>query len=240
MSLVRTDLDPATQAKYASIARTYGVTESTTWPDIIERVRGIENPNTRRSVIIALRSMIGSEGAPRIPAAQRRMYAELSEAELAERSGGEHQVRVLLMACAGLRAGEAVAVRPEDAQTNGTLHWIEVRRSRQNTGRIKEPKSGPGRVVIPEWLYTMVRESEPTDLLPNSLYKWCRRRGIAPHGMRHQYATHLVRTTANVELARRQLRHSSIKTTLSVYVEVTAQDQLAVIGGMANPLMYGC
>ncbi len=59
--------------------------------------------------------------------------------------------------------------------------------------------------------------------------------GLQPHGLRHWYATHLVRTTKNVELARRQLRHANLQTTLQVYVEVTAEDELELIADMANP-----
>ena len=45
----------------------------------------------------------------------------------------------------------------------------------------------------------------------------------------------LARTTRNVELARRQLRHANLQTTLQVYVEVTAEDELELIADMANP-----
>ena len=41
--------------------------------------------------------------------------------------------------------------------------------------------------------------------------------------------------TRNVELARRQLRHANLQTTLQVYVEVTAEDELELIADTANP-----
>ena len=48
-------------------------------------------------------------------------------------------------------------------------------------------------------------------------------------------ATYLVRTTKNVELARRQLRHANLQTTLDIYVEVAAEDELVLISQIEDP-----
>jgi integrase len=114
--------------------------------------------------------------------------------------------------------------------------WIEVHRSVDNSGRVKKPKSGHGRVVIPEWLFSLlVGTGDWPQILPNSLYKWCKRRGLQPHGLRHFYATYLVRNVPNVEIARRQLRHANLATTLQVYVEVQALDEMQAIAGLGDP-----
>jgi integrase len=237
MSLVPQHLDPNTQAKYRSIIKTYGVTADSTWADLRPAVDRIKAPNTRRSVIITLRSILGSEGAPSVPKAVRRVYGLPDPERLAEAATGPYRHLVLAMAYAGLRIGEACALRPSDVKRSGDLCFIDVWASRDNCGRVKRPKSGAGRVVIPEWLYDVLHaEDEWPAILPNSLYKWCRRRGIQPHGLRHFYATYLVRNVANVELARRQLRHANLATTLQTYVEITAMDEMAVIAGLVNPL----
>ena len=44
--------------------------------------------------------------------------------------------------------------------------------------------------------------------------------GLNPHQLRHFYATTLINTTSNLEMVRRQMRHTNIATTLRVYVEV--------------------
>jgi integrase len=236
MSLVPLGLDPMTVKKYESILRTYGVTEATTWPEVLPRVNRIANPNTRRSVIIVLRRVLGAEGAPSVPNAVRRVYDLPDESGLAEAATGPYFHLVMVMAYAGLRIGEACALQPADVKSNGALCWIDVARAKDNSGAVKRPKSGFGRVVIPRWLYDLLMDVEEwPDVLPNSVYKWCHRRGIQPHGLRHHYATYLVRTTNNVELARRQLRHANLATTLGVYVEVKAMDELAVIAGLADP-----
>ena len=228
-------LDPATQVKYRSVCRKYGVLEGTNWGDIRAQVLSTRKQNTRRSDIIALRTILGSEGSPPIPNPVRKAYEVLSPETILERSKGKYQGYVLAMAFAGLRIGEAVALSSADVKRVGERCFIEVSQSRQNTGRYKQPKSGSGRVAIPEWLYEELVAFDYPEILPNSLYKYLKRRGIQPHGLRHIYATMLVRQTKNVELVRRQLRHSSLTTTLSVYVEIEASDELELIAALPNP-----
>ncbi len=47
---------------------------------------------------------------------------------------------------------------------------------------------------------------------------------LGPHLLRHNYATMLVRKRVNPEIARQQLRHSDLKTTLGYYAQVDKQD----------------
>lgn len=230
------NLDPATQVRYQSVCKKYGVDDSTTWADIRSKVEATRNQNTRRSDIIALRSMLGSEGAPKIPDAIKKIYNLPTIEEIRQKAEGPYLPLIFAMAFAGLRAGEACALSADDVCKAGGVCFIEVKQSRQNTGRYKQPKSGQGRVVIPEWLYDLLQDYDYPEILPNSLFKWMKRRGFTPHQLRHFYATYLVRTTKNPELARRQLRHSNLATTLSIYVEIEAADELNVVSGMPNPL----
>jgi len=235
MSLVPDHLDPATQAKYESICRKYSVTSDTTWADIKSMVEATKNQNTRRSEIIALRTILGTQGAPSIPTATRKVYSLPTAEEIVRRAQGPYEGFILSMAFAGLRIGEAVALSKTDLKRNGDLCWIDVSLSRQNLkGRYKKPKSGQGRVVIPAWLYEKLQEFDYPEILPNSLYKWMKRRGLQPHGLRHFYATYLVRNVSNPELARRQLRHANLETTLGTYVEITSMDEMAAVSGLEN------
>ena len=139
------------------------------------------------------------------------------------------------MACAGLRIGEAVALTQASIKRNAEICWADATLSRHSSGRYKDPKSGQGRVVIPEWLYSILIASKYPEILPNSLYKWMRRRGLQPHGLRHFYCTYLVRNVRNVEMARRQMGHRSLATTLSVYLEIESEDELMAIQGLVDP-----
>ena len=229
-------LDPATQAKYRSICRKYGVDETTSWADVARKVQATRNQNTRRSDIIALRSILGRDGALRIPAPVRKVYTLPDPGEVRDRAAGPYEGYILAMAWAGLRIGEAVALQRSDVRTSGTQFWIEVTASRQNLGgRYKDPKSGAGRVFIPQWLHEVLAEFDYPEILPNSLYKWMKRRGLQPHGLRHLYCTMLVRTVTNVEMARRQMRHKSLTTTMGVYLEIEAQDEMGSIEALSDP-----
>jgi hypothetical protein len=114
MSLVPDHLDPATQAKYESICRKYSVTSDTTWADIKSMVEATKNQNTRRSEIIALRTILGTQGAPSIPAATRKVYSLPTAEEIVRRAEGPYEGFILSMAFAGLRIGEAVALSKTD------------------------------------------------------------------------------------------------------------------------------
>ena len=235
-SMVPDRLDPATRAKYLSICRKYGLTPATKWADVLRLVERTRNQNTRRSDIIALRTLLGNDDAMRIPKSMRRIYPMPDPAWVREQAAGPYEGYILAMAWAGLRIGEAVAMRPQDICTNGTQYWIDVASSRQNLGgRYKEPKSGSGTVFIPEWLFDALQGFDHPEILPNSLYKWMKRRGLQPHGLRHFYCTTLVRSVSNVEMARRQMRHSNLQTTLGIYFEVEAQDEIGSIAGMTDP-----
>lgn len=230
-------LDPSTQATYARICRRYGVSDDTTWADIRSEVERVRNPNTKRSVIGALITCLGTkEGAPKQPRPQPKVYDLPSHAQIRDLAHQGYGAFIYAMAYAGLRVGEAVALTPGDLGKAGERYWINVRASKQYTGRIKEPKTGPGRVLIPEWLYDYLRTAEYPEILPNSLYKWMRRRGVTPHALRHFYATYLVRNVQNPELARRQLRHANLTTTLAFYAQVTAEDEAEAVALIPDPL----
>ncbi len=217
-------LDPATRSKYESYIRKFDVTDETTWQDIRRDVEKVKNPNTRRSIIIALRTILGSsDGAPRMPKAVAKVYDLPEREDIFGLADERYFPLVVLMAFAGLRAGEACCVTNADIKRSGKSFFIDVHQSKQNTGRIKEAKT-EGRVFLPEWVYDLVVDADFPDILPNSLFKWLKRRGMNPHQLRHFYATTVVKHSNNPELARRQLRHANLATTLQVYAQVESED----------------
>ena len=230
-------LDPSTQETYSRICRRFHVSDDTTWADIRRDVEKIRNPNTKRSVIGALITMLGTkEGAPKQPRPVAKVYDLPTVEEITALANEGYGAFIYAMAWAGLRVGEAVSLHPSDLGQSGDKFWIDVRTSKQYSGRVKEPKSGVGRVLIPEWLYEYLKAADYPEILPNSLYKWMKRRGMTPHSLRHFYATYLVRTFKNPEMARRQLRHANLSTTLGFYAQVTAEDEALVLSSIPNPL----
>jgi len=222
-------LDPATQKKYWSYVRKFGITDKTSWRDVRAKVEKTKNPNSRRSEIIGLRTILGTnEGSPRIPNSVPKVYELPDREDIFAFEGTKYFAYVLLMAFAGLRAGEAVSITQSDIKRVGDRCFLDVFQSKQNSGRIKEAKT-TGRVFIPLWVYDLLIDADYPEVLPNSLYKWMKRRGLNPHQLRHFYATNIVRLTANPELARRQLRHSNLTTTLTHYAQVGTEDEEALL-----------
>ena len=113
-SLVPGHLHPNTQRKYREVLRKFQITQETTWPDVLAAVNAVGNINTRRTCIMVLRQVLGRDGAPAVPRSVRRTYDLPSAEEIVERSAGKYQYLALVMAFAGLRLSEAVALRPSD------------------------------------------------------------------------------------------------------------------------------
>ena len=224
-------LDANTQKKYWSYVRKFEITDKTTWREVRASVEKVKNINTRRSIIIALRTILGSEGAPRTPNAVPKVYELPDREDIFVFQGTKYWSYILLMAFAGLRAGEAVSITRSDIKRVGNRCFVDVVQSKQATGRIKEAKT-TGRVMIPLWVFDELTHADYPEVLPNSLYKWMKRRGYNPHQLRHFYGTAVVRNTANPELARRQLRHANLNTTLTYYAQVETEDEECLLDAL--------
>ncbi len=151
----------------------------------------------------------------------------------------------LVMATAGLRIGEAVALQVGDLDAvNRTLH---IRRMVRR-GYISSPKNGKGRVVdIPgstvavlesvrqtrqaeaaykgveaRWLFPGQTDEMPVtpETVRGTFWKALRAAGIRkirPHDLRHTYATLAIQAGVPLLTVSRQLGHASISTTADLY-----------------------
>ena len=167
-----------------------------------------------------------------LPPAQRRVYELPEENNIALAAFGKHGIYVLLMAYAGLRLGEACAC--DASWLKGNKLFVEA--TMEADVRKTRPPKTRGVVVLPDWLVEKVKEANFTYPLPKSLYKWLKRREVSPHQLRHFYATLLFSKTNNLEFVRRQMRHGNIKTTLSYYLEVSAEEEESVLGDLKLPV----
>lgn len=133
---------------------------------------------------------------------------------------------------AGLRLGEALALRWEDVAENS------IRVSRTYSDReISSPKSGVGRTVeigdnlaktlnnvprVSEWCFPSLRTGRLWD--PTYIERVCRKIGdevglqrVHPHTLRHTYASLLLAQGEPPEWVSRQLGHSRLDLTIVVY-----------------------
>jgi len=132
-----------------------------------------------------------------------------------------------LMARAGLRVGEVVALEIDDIELGERSGWLTVRRGKGNKER-RVPISADARRALRSWLNVRPKTESRLLFLSRSMgplsprdvqrmtAEYARRaklQGVTPHTLRHTFATRAVE--AGVDLATLQaiLGHESINTT---------------------------
>lgn len=192
----------------------------------------IENPNTRRSAVIACRSVFGFN--LRIPKSIPRRYDLPSEDTLRlALMTTPHEARGLLMMYAGLRIGEACAVTSPDVagdRLTVAKQVIQLHRKGQETvTRLAPTKTAEAVVVVPTFLVGVIQSLSET-AKPDSVRESLRRAGhkvgidLNPHMLRHWYATTLLERGVSMALVSKQMRHSDISTTLRTYAQTNDQE----------------
>lgn len=203
--------------------------ESVTPSRLHQLLLAVPNPNTRRKYIVVLRSLFREESWIRdfkIPKGSARIYHLPDEGSLRfALMLCPFEMNGLLMMYAGLRCGETCAVSPRDLRGN----VLAVHRQRYADGSIVQAKT-VGEVVIPSWLALRVEQMTEQKATPGAVRESLRRYGrktgidLTPHMLRHWYATMMVNRRINPEIARRQMRHADLKTTLGYYAQVSKAD----------------
>lgn len=203
-----------------------------TQEDVLTRLWELDNPNTRRATVIAVRSVFG--WAIKIPKGVPRKYDLPDEDSLRlALMTSPHEARGLLMMYAGLRIGEACAITAKD------LHGDRLTVDKQvillhRTGhapvlRVGPVKTNEATVVIPWTLAPVVNSLDATakpDVVRESLRRAGRKVGIHlnPHMLRHWYATEMIKRGAPLSLVTRQMRHSDVSVTLRTYSQFNDED----------------
>lgn len=212
--------------------------EDPTYEEVLDRIWSIDNTNSRRATIIAIRSV--SEMKIKIPKAIPRRYDLPDEDTLRlALMTSPHEVRGLLMMYAGLRVGEACAITARDVhgdRLSVDKQMVEVQREgRETIRRIGPVKSNEAAIVIPHWLTPLV-ESIDDVAYPMSVRESLRRAGtkvgihINPHMLRHWYATTLLERGVPLVLVSKQMCHSDVSVTLKAYAEFREDDIHAAFG----------
>jgi integrase len=199
--------------------------EEVTQSAALDALWTIDNPNTRRAAVIALRSVFG--WTIKIPRGVPRRYALPDEDTLRlALMTTPHEPRGLLMMYAGLRIGEACAITASDVAGDRLRVDKQVQQLHQ-TGKPTSLRVGPVKtnvadVVIPHWLTTIVLTSNST-AKPDAVRESLRRAGakvgihLNPHLLRHWYATTLIARGVPLNVVCEQMRHSDVAVTLRTY-----------------------
>lgn len=201
---------------------------------VLERLWLIDNPNSRRAAVVAVRSVLGLQ--IKIPKGIPRRY-DLPDEDTLRMAlmFSPHEVRGLLMMYAGLRIGEACAITHQDVNGDRLRVDKQVQQLHQ-TGkptvlRVGPVKTNVGEVVIPHWLTPLVEgiaETAKPDAVRESLLRAGKKVGIHlnPHMLRHFYATLLLERGVPLALVSKQLRHSDVATTLRAYSQYDASGDI--------------
>lgn len=203
---------------------------------IFDKVDQMRSHNVKKNVYICLRSVFKDLGIfNELPMLQgiAKQYDFPTQEELHQIIERSKYRRILYLCMyAGLRVGEACAVIP--SQLEGNMLTVD-RAFSQDGLHLGSPKTY-GKVMIPDWLGDEIRAMPEDEYwkigMPTALVTWAcinlSRRGrskrINPHMLRHWFATDMIRRGINPEIARRQLRHKNIETTMKIYVQVNDQD----------------
>lgn len=203
---------------------------------IYDKVDQMRSHNVKKNVYICLRSVFKDLGIfNELPILQgiSKQYDFPSQEELHQLIDRSKYRRILYLCMyAGLRVGEACAVIP--SQLEGNILTVD-RAFSQDGLHLGSPKTY-GKVMIPEWLADEIRNMDNADIwqlgMPTQLVTWAcgnlskrnSSKRINPHMLRHWFATDMIKRGVNPEVARRQLRHKNIETTMKIYVQVNNQE----------------
>lgn len=224
----------STVLSYMTLMKKLGVLEvDPTEEDVLRAIWAIDNPNTRRAAVIAVRSIFGWD--IKIPKAVPRRYVLPSEDTLRMAlMMSPHEGRGLLMMYAGLRISEACAITYKDV-AGDRLTVNKQFQELHETGKPTTYTVGPlksscsdASVVIPHFLTDVVlslQEMPKPSLVRESLRRAGSKLGIhlTPHSLRHWYATTMIDRGVPLPLVQKQMRHSDIAVTLRTYVQFNAE-----------------
>ena len=208
---------------------------------VYDKVDQMRSHNVKKNIYICLRSVFKDLGIFNdLPILQgiAKQYDFPTQEELHELIERSKYHRILYLCMyAGLRVGEACAVIPSQLEGN----YLTVDRAFSQDGKhLGSPKTY-GKVLIPEWLADEVRSMKKDEYwqlgMPTQLVSWAcgnlskrrSRKHINPHMLRHWFATDMIKRGINPEIARRQLRHKNIETTMKIYVQVNNSDLLSSV-----------
>jgi len=206
------------------------------------------NPRTKRGVLQTLNCLLGTKmktGKPSSPAFDLPDFDELDAIIQTPKNKYQARCRMYanLMLHAGLRIGETMH------KHQIVKNSIIVEYQRVNYDNSLQKAKTTGQVLLPDWLLSEYKDWKVDCPTHRTLRQWFNvyfnskdkhKAGISipnlsPHKLRHMYATHYA-TKLPPAVLQKQLRHSSIETTMSYYVHVPEIAILEVLNGSRKHL----
>lgn len=149
-----------------------------------------------------------------------------------------------LLARAGLRVGEVVALRLEDVEMNGRAGWLTVKGGKGNKTR-RVPLNAEVRQALKAWLDKRPKGEEPALFLSRSgnplaerdvqrmVAGYARTAGVeaTPHTLRHTFATRAIEKGVDIATLQALLGHSRLETT-GRYLHPTAERMQEAVEGV--------
>lgn len=192
-----------------------------------------------------------------LPAKKRELPADA--AIEAVKAGGSAPFGLFALVClyAGLRRGEALALRYEDIdRKNGLIHITKAVEFIGNDAHVKSPKSAAGyrdvpllaplAAAIPDQKEGLLFPRADGGLLTKTQYRkrwlrYCEAIGceITAHQLRHGYATILYEAGVPDKDAQELLGHASIAVTRDVYTHIRQQQRDATVKKLNRYLSRG-
>ena len=138
-----------------------------------------------------------------------------------------NRAMVALMARAGLRVGEVLALKPEDVELNARSGWVLVRKGKGMKER-RVPLSAEARRELREYLEVRPQRSGPLFFsrtyqsltgrdVQRVVAEAARRAGlekrVTPHTLRHTFATRFLQAGGDLATLQMVLGHASLSTT---------------------------
>jgi len=138
-----------------------------------------------------------------------------------------NRAMVALMARAGLRVGEVLALKPEDVELNARSGWVLVRKGKGMKER-RVPLSAEARRELREYLEVRPQQSGPLFFsrtyqpltgrdVQRVVVEAARRAGlgkrVTPHTLRHTFATRFLQAGGDLATLQTVLGHSNLSTT---------------------------
>ena len=150
-------------------------------------------------------------------------------------SNTKHRTLLMLLYSAGLRIGEALALRPEDIRSDEGLLYIRQAKGKKDR---RVPLSPRISSILQQYLLaykpkvfvfegqkagTPYSQSSARKVLKEALRKAGIKRKIVLHTLRHSYATHLTQSGVSIAHLQKILGHASPNTTM-LYTHLTGDD----------------
>ena len=186
-------------------------------PDTVKIPKKLPNYMSFEEVNLYFQSLIDEYKKALIDEYKKALIDEYKKAPLTLKIVDELIVNLLLYG-GGLRVSEAAKASEKNLNDKQGALLVERKGGKMEWVILPEPVFLFLKSIIKEYEQTYMRTSK--GLNSRTVYNWVNRRGlktlqkkISPHSLRHSFATHLLRSGANLRSIQELLGHKNISTT---------------------------